>query len=73
MNILFAIGGLVVLAGITYMTFAYFQQAKELKEAEERLDWCKPLVEEYFRIMDEMQSYEIASPEDVKDIKFGDF
>ena len=36
MNIIYAIGGLVVLAGITYMTFAYFQQAAELREMEKK-------------------------------------
>lgn len=73
MNIIYIIGGIFVFLSICALAYFYFQQAKELREAEERLDWCKPLVEEYFRIMDEMQSYEIASPEDVKDIKFGDF
>lgn len=73
MNLLFIIGGIAVLTGITYMTVAYFQQAKELRETQERLDWCKPIIEEYFTIMDQMQNYEIASEDDVRDLKFGEF
>lgn len=38
MNLFFIIGGIAVLAGITYMTVAYFQQAKELKETKEKLE-----------------------------------
>ncbi len=83
MNILFAIGGLVVLAGITYMTFAYFQQAKELKETQKRLEEALmdiQLLES--RLESRPKHYINLDPtyealqnmaEAIKNLKFGDF
>ena len=65
MNILFAIGGLVILAGITYMTFAYFQQAAELREMEKKYRAEKELNDSLWLAL--------MAHDDGEEIKFGDF
>ena len=65
MNILFAIGGLAVLAGITYMTVAYFQQAAELRKVTAKWKEEKELNDSLWKAL--------ISESNTEDIKFGDF
>ena len=66
MNTFFIIGGIIVLAGICAMIYLYYQTAAELKEVER-------VANEYLDLLASLDNYEIASPEDVQDLKFGDF
>lgn len=65
MNTLFIIGGVAVLAGITYMTVAYFQQAAELREVTKKYQTEKEL-------NDSLWSALIADGSS-EEVKFGDF
>ena len=70
MNLFFILGGIAVIAGITYMTIAYFKTAKELEDAKDRIRFLKKELSIY---ADDYQfTYEMATEEDVKDLKFGD-
>ena len=71
MNTLFIIGGIFIIAGITYMTILYFKTAGELIEVQERNKELESFMEDYLSIMDE--KYEIATEEDARDIRFGGF
>ena len=71
MNTLFILGGIAVIAGITYMTIAYFKTAKELENAK---DYIRYLKKELTIYADDYEfTYEMASEEDVKGLKFGEF
>ena len=73
MNTFFIIGGVIVLAGICAMTCLYYQTAAELKEKEDKLSEVERVANEYLDLLASLDNYEIASPEDVQDLKFGDF
>ena len=73
MNTFFIIGGVIVLAGICAMTYLYYQTAAELKEKEDKLSKVDRVANEYLDLLASLDNYEIASPEDVKELKFGDF
>ena len=73
MNTFFIIGGIIVLAGICAMTYLYYQTAAELKEKEDKLSEVERVANEYLDLLASLDNYEIASPEDVQDLKFGDF
>ena len=72
MNLFFIIGGIAVIAGITYMTIAYFKTAKELEDAKSKIRFLKReltiCADDY-----DFTSYELASEEDLKGLKFGEF
>lgn len=70
MNLFFIIGGLLVIAGITYMTIAYFKTAKELENARDKIRFLKRELTVY---ADDFTNYELASEEDLKGLKFGEF
>ena len=71
MNLFFILGGIAVIAGITYMTIAYFKTAKELENAK---DYIRYLKKELTIYADDYEfTYETASEEDVKGLKFGEF
>ena len=65
MNLLFIIGGIAVLAGITYMTVAYFQQAAELRKVTAKWKEEKELNDSLWKAL--------ISESNAEDIKFGDF
>lgn len=65
MNLFFIIGGIAVLAGITYMTVAYFQQASELRKVTAKWKEEKELNESLWKAL--------ISESNAEDIKFGDF
>lgn len=65
MNLFFIIGGIAVLAGITYMTVAYFQQAAELRKVTAKWKEEKELNESLWKAL--------ISESNAEDIKFGDF
>ena len=74
------IGGLAVIAGIVFMTVMYFKTDAELYEAKQTIKLKnyeikkqKEVIDEACRLMDCEVRYEIATPEDVSDIRFGDF
>lgn len=70
MNLFFIIGGIAVIAGITYMTIAYFKTAKELEDAKSKIRFLKRELTIY---ADDFTNYELASEEDLKGLKFGEF
>ena len=70
MNLFFIIGGIAVIAGITYMTIAYFKTAKELENAKSFFFNDTATTEIY---TDDFTTYELASEEDLKGLKFGEF
>ena len=70
MNLFFIIGGIAVIAGITYMTIAYFKTAKELENAKSKIRFLKRELTIY---ADDFTTYELASEEDLKGLKFGEF
>ena len=65
MNLFFIIGGIAVLAGITYMTVAYFRQAAELRKVTAKWKEEKELNESLWKAL--------ISESNAEDIKFGDF
>ena len=65
MNLFFIIGGIAVLAGITYMTIAYFQQAAELRKVTAKWKEEKELNDSLWKAL--------ISENNAEDIKFGDF
>ena len=71
MNTLFIIGGIAVLSGIIFMTALYYQQAAELRRAKKYIRFLKKELSIYAK--DYEFTYEIASEDDVKDIRFGEF
>lgn len=70
MNLFFIIGGIAVIAGITYMTIAYFKTARELEDAKSKIRFLKRELTIY---ADDFTNYELASEEDLKGLKFGEF
>lgn len=70
MNLFFIIGGIAVIAGITYMTIAYFKTARELEDAKNKIRFLKRELTIY---ADDFTNYELASEEDLKGLKFGEF
>lgn len=65
MNTLFIIGGIAVLAGITYMTVAYFQQAAELRKMTEKYEAEKELNDSLWSAL--------FTDGNSEEVKFGDF
>lgn len=70
MNLFFIIGGIAVIAGITYMTIAYYKTARELEDAKSKIRFLKRELTIY---ADDFTNYELASEEDLKGLKFGEF
>ena len=65
MNIIFAIGGMIVLAGIVYMTVAYYKTAAELREVTKKYRAEKELNDSLWKAL--------MAHDDGEEIKFGDF
>ena len=70
MNLFFIIGGIAVITGITYMTIAYYKTARELEDAKSKIRFLKRELTVY---TDDFTTYELASEEDLKGLKFGEF
>lgn len=70
MNLFFIIGGIAVIAGITYMTIAYYKTARELEDAKSKIRFLKRELTIY---ADDFTNYELASEEDLEGLKFGEF
>ena len=65
MTLFFIIGGIAVLAGITYMTVAYFQQAAELRKVTAMWKEEKELNDSLWKAL--------ISESNAEEIKFGEF
>ena len=65
MTLFFIIGGIAVLAGITYMTVAYFQQAAELRKVTAMWKEEKELNDSLWKAL--------IFDSNAEEIKFGDF
>ena len=69
MTLFFIIGGIAVIAGITYMTIAYFKTAAELEEARSELKAAKKTIHE---LTSPFEKYEVSETF-FTDVKFGGF
>ena len=69
MTLFFIIGGIAVIAGITYMTITYFKTAAELEEARSELKTAKKTIRE---LTSPIEKYEVSETF-FTDVKFGGF
>ena len=66
MDFYLCIGSVLVFIGICTLTYFYYQQAAELRQAKRKIRRLEKYMHDTF-------SWELATEDDVSDIKFGDF
>lgn len=71
MNILFIIGGTIVLAGITYMTVAYYRTARELRLSQLDNEMLRYQLEKEQELNEGIWKALLEEPN--ADVRYGDF